>query len=571
MIKDIREINLPDYATLSQATVSLNDMGDKTISTQVKISGDIVPDFSYDWEVEFKGERYIHPLRQPQASKSNESISSNIDLTFYHKTIWELKRYYFVEMTSIESGTAIADKYIASLGLNLKDFCTAVQRVLDHYFNGDITIDLNPAWQYANEPSFVSISYSYIWDVIQQVYEVYGVRWTIEGKTIKVGYPTEEISHIFEYGFEGGLLRVERQVQDANIRNSLLGRGGEQNLPAYYFKEAPDGSLFASDPDAIPELTNIYFSELRGKTFRDYVKGWKAKHYNGTPMDEPTEAYTKGYTDDKFNPIEYVEDKESIAKYGLLQGALENNEGVYPSIQGAPNSEDVVVYVEPVTSDNIDESIDEAETITLDGVSRYNNLTLDNEGKAFRVELNSDIFDVPEDSYALVISNIVEYYVEVLGATMASYPVNANITEKVVDANTNNEVDKSSLPKGKYKVTTTFEGVIPHSGATEVGALARLVFKVATDLELRKIQDGSTNKWLPTFDIWVKNIWGTTRKNGESDESYAERVWRPILGDRQGDEAKVVFATGWLSGHEDYEFPVVNFAYDNTKSYNGAQ
>ena len=328
MIKQIQEINFPNYATLSQATITLNDMGDKTISTQVKIDGSIIPDFSYDWEVEFKGERYIHPLRQPQAGKSNDSISSKIDLVFQHKTIYELKRYYFVEMTSTMSGTAIADQYIASLGLNLDNFCVAFQRVLDHYFNGAITIDLNPNIEYTKGVQFMSISYSYIWDVLQKVYEVYGVRWTIEGNTIKVGYPSTIVSHTFQYGYEGGLLQVERQVQDANIRNSLLGRGGEQNLPAYYFKEAPEGSLFASDPDAIPELANIYFSNLRGKTFRDYVKGWKAKHYGGAPMSEPTEAYTKGYTDTKFSPIEYVEDKESIKKYGLLQGALDNNEDI---------------------------------------------------------------------------------------------------------------------------------------------------------------------------------------------------------------------------------------------------
>ena len=89
MIKQIQEINFPSYATLSSATVTLNDMGDRTISAQVKIDGNIVPDFSYDWEVEFKGERYIQPLRQPQASKGNESIYSLIDLTFYHKTIYD--------------------------------------------------------------------------------------------------------------------------------------------------------------------------------------------------------------------------------------------------------------------------------------------------------------------------------------------------------------------------------------------------------------------------------------------------------------------------------------------------
>ena len=141
---------------------------------------------------------------------------------------------------------------------------------------------LNPNRSFSSERKYVNISYSYIWDVLQQVYEIYGVRWRIKTDengvfNILVGYDAEDLTHIFEYGFEGGLMSVQRQVQSLEIRNRLLGRGGEKNLPAYYFKKAPDDSLFESDPDWIPELANIYFSNLRGKTFRDYVKGWKAK------------------------------------------------------------------------------------------------------------------------------------------------------------------------------------------------------------------------------------------------------------------------------------------------------
>ena len=87
MIKDIREINFPEYATLDQATATISDMGDRTISAQVKIDGSVVPDFSFDWEVEFKGERYIHPVREPQGLKDNTSRKSKIDMTFYHWAI----------------------------------------------------------------------------------------------------------------------------------------------------------------------------------------------------------------------------------------------------------------------------------------------------------------------------------------------------------------------------------------------------------------------------------------------------------------------------------------------------
>ena len=389
MIEAIKEINFPAYATLSQATVVLNDMGDRTITADVKIDGSVIPDFSYDWEVEFKGERYIQPLRKPHAIKDNKSLRSTISLTFYHWAIYQLKRDYFVELASTQAGTAFADKYIVPLTVNLGEFVVAFNNVLSYYFpDGDIYIDLNPEWAYNLERQHVDINNSYLWDILQKTHELFGVRWNIERDgdnkyAIRMGYPAGELTHVFEYGFEGGLLKIERQVQDANIRNKILGRGGSQNLPYLYFKDydkyplGGDGNQgMIPDPDAIPELANIYFSELRDSNFRSYVQGWKTNPHRqlveGDTLDEFNSeraesdyAYMRGATDEKFDPVEYVKDDASIAEYGELVGRLENNEDIYPSLQGmeveitSPDGHsfitraDEVVAVEEVTTDAI--------------------------------------------------------------------------------------------------------------------------------------------------------------------------------------------------------------------------
>lgn len=62
--------------------------------------------------------------------------------------------------------------------------------------------------------------HTHIWDVVQKIYDLFGVRWSIEGREIKIGYPTEEVAHTFEYGFKGGLLKVERHAQSVDIRNT---------------------------------------------------------------------------------------------------------------------------------------------------------------------------------------------------------------------------------------------------------------------------------------------------------------------------------------------------------------
>ena len=575
MIKQIKEINFPEYATLSQAKVSISDMGDMSISAQVKIDGDIKPDFSYDWEVEFKGERYIQPYRSPQGTKDTSSICSTVDLTFYHKAEWLMRSQMFIEMSSTESGTAIADKYEASLGLSLPDFVTAFNRVLSHFFGDAIVMLLNPKGTYSTERKFVSISYSYIWDVLQKIYEIYDVRWRIRTDPdtgvfqILVGYPAEDVSHIFEYGFDGGLMSVQRQVQSSDIRNRLLGRGGEKNLPAYYFKQAPEDSLFESDPDWIPELASIYFSELRGKTFRDYVKGWKAKHYGGEPMAEPTEAYTAGYTDGKFDPIEYVDDKDSIEKYGVIIGGLGNNDDIYPSIQGAEGGVDILVDAEQATDDYTDETAEnESQIINIEGDSKE----ASNVPKNTEVTLKVDDkirhrFTVPEGYVGFIQVGDVSFkayrsYKEhgdtvIEGITF----VQQSLVTRIFNADTDTEIPRdkfSNLGPGTYYWVQEI---------TLLNASKYTAYKVKVTFNGLKltIGKGEVEGWKPTFDIWVRNIWGTQKLASESDKDYADRVWLPILGDRLGNEAKVVFSSGWLSFSSDWEFTIVGYAYDTSK------
>ena len=597
MIPNIRELNFPSYATLSQATVSLHDMGECIISTQVKIDGDIKPDFSYNWEVEFKGEKYIHSLRTPQALKDNTSICSKIDLTFQHWVIYELKRHYFVELASINAGTVIPDKYIASLGLSVSDFVTAFQNVLDYYYKGAIKIQLNPDVEYSQDRAFMNISYSYIWDVLQEFYNVYGVRWYIKGNTIYVGYPVDNISHIFEYGYENGLISIERQVQDANIRNILLGRGGSTNLPQYYFKNAPEGSVYASDPDAIPELEYVFFSELRDKTFRDYVQGWKTNPNRNTKdgtiaierydaqRGEIDFAYKKGHEDEIFDPIEYVKDEASIAKYGELKGGLDNNEEIYPSIQdislngiGLVNE---VVAVEKVLSDNIDQAVGNGAVISTNpDITQTITLSPQKEGWLhidynFIVEeglTGTLLFDTK------LIANIRGKDIPV-GKKEPNNPwwleIREEVSVTIYNATTGKYYDNGlNLTPGFYLLAVYCK--VFNTNPDTSGDNARVNGPTNATLSINNIKLVQNNlsdkdeEWKPTFDIWIKNIWQTEKLSTETEQEYADRVWLPIFGD-EGRKAMVTFSSGWLSSSTNWEFMVVKggYAYDTSKNYNG--
>lgn len=591
MIPDIKELNFPQYATLSQADITQNEMGEFVISAQVLIDGNIKPDFSYDWEIEFNGERYIHPLRSPQALKDNTSVNSKIDLIFHHWLVYELKREYFVQLASIKAGVVIPDKYITPLGLNIYDFITAFQGVLDYYYKGAIKIELNPDAVYSQDKAFLNISYSYIWEVLQELYKVFGVRWYIKGNTIKVGYPAPEISHVFEYGYIKGLLSLERQVQDANIRNILLGRGGSTNLPKYYFKNAPENSKYASDPDAIPELENYYFTELRGKTFRDYIQGWKTNpnretHNGAIAIDTYDEvrgeidfAYKKGHEDEHFDPIEFVKDDVSIAKYGRLTGGLNNNEEIYPSIQnisldgiGLVNE---VVAVEPVLSDDVEQSVLDNSIFSNRNDIVYTHTIAFGEYVNVGYGKAREFFEVKEGFRGTVTWNeslkvIKDEWGSYVDATKdIDYEVE-DVKISIIHCETQQHYDNGvNLPEGSYYMTATcyIKNIYRGAGYNQNLYVTLTIFNIKLT---QGVFSDIGEEWKPTFDVWIKNIWQTEKLATETEQAYADRVWLPILG-TEGKEAAVTFSSGWLSSSSDWSFTVVKggYAYDTSKTIDG--
>lgn len=600
MIPAIKELHIPKYAMLSAATCVLQDMGEKTITTQVRVDGSIAPDFSRDWEVEFRGERYIMPLRTPQASKENTSLDSTIDLTFHHWAVWQLKRWMFFTLPPVETGTAVPDKYIASVSLTLPDFCDLLAGVLAYYYGDSITIELSEEAKAkaSKEPTNVEINHSFIWDVLIKLYELYAVRWQIvpagdiDRYIIKVGYGGEEVGHVFRYGFEGGLLKVERQVQNDEIRNMLLGRGGEKNLPYRYFKDVdPDNPSFKADPDWIPELANIYFSELRGATFRSYIQGWKARHYGGTVLKD--EAYAPwawelGHTDALFNPVEYVKDDASILRYGPLLGGLDSNEDIYPSIQRVDilndnpdiGRVDEVVDVEQVTSDDIQASVEsDAEQRNVKGGSA-NTKALEPLSRRV-VTITCGELTVPTGmAGTLDPGDITVKFNSPFDGKMVPILINKLAGDDPIEATRKGvyvykvdgdgkPISTSGIPAGRYYFKID----------VELYNRSKAPLNVTASCESPNLVLGGADgrKWGGTFDIWIKNIWQTKKgvaEDGsaiyESDTEYSNRVWGPILGDRLGNEAKVVFSDGALSVSEDYEFTIVAMpVYDKSRAIDG--
>lgn len=573
MIPQIREINFPEYATLHEATASFAVMGERTITTQVRIDGDIVPEFD-GWELEFKGERFVLPVKEPQAQKNNTTRNSLVDLTFYSWPIYQMKRFFFFETTTTATGTVMADKYQAPVNLNLSNFVALFNRVLDYYFHGKIIADLAEG-NYGTAVSAIQLNYSYIWDVLQDFYSIFNVRWTIaydeenDIYTIKIGYAPDVIEeHEFEYGFQGGLLHFERQLQDDNIKNILLGRGGEKNLPYRYFKKQdPNNPEWAADPDGIKELENIYFDRLRDQNFRNYIQGWKTNPNRLLDTGDVIEtydetrgardwAYKKGHEDELFDPVEYVKDQDSIEKYGERWGALDDNDDIFPTIQGiirpGMGRVDEVVAVSPIITDDVQESMEAAaEIVSIEGVMSQVG-TVPAYGYIVK-QIRGSNFTVPTGQVANIQNN--GWFVVNESSLSPYLSVNTDLSKvRIYDASTDQEVLSADqgLPAGTYYYVIDI--TVQNASAS---TLNNVTYGV-NGLEL-VISDASAESWKPTFDIWIKNIFESTQQADETDEDYALRVWQEILGDRLGNEAKVVFSDGFMSISEDYEFVIASY------------
>lgn len=573
MVKDIQELNFPNYATLSQADINIADMGEMSISAQLEIDGNIAPDFSYDWEIMFQGEKYIMPIHKPQGEKNNKSLNSVIDLTFRHWAIYAMEGKFFVEMTSEESDTAVADKYVVPLSLNFVNFVAALNRVLDYYFNGDIVADIYEGLHPSPDPVVLNISYTTIWDVLVSVFDNYAVRWQLKTENgicrIKFGFPTKEVSHVFEYGFEGGLMSVQRQVPSEDVKNILLGRGGEDNIPYRYFKNTdPQNPSFKADPDWVPELANVHFSELRDSVFRSYVQGWKARHYDGNVTEEEAYnpwAYRKGYTDERFKPVEYVKDDKSIEMYGERWGAS-NHDDIKPTIQNVVIDPlgriDEVVAVEEIPEEEDGEEEIKYTREPLYEFHMYTPMAIAPH-KQRSIRHFEQTITIPYGQKANVILGSTTYdavYSGPLGPDSNAKDVTLVTLKHFLVTKDKEEIPPAGVTEGTYEVWVEF--IIENTSDKDIYADVTVIDNY---LELSPVS-GYTE--YGTFNIWVKNLWSTEKGATETEREYSERVWKDILGDGK-DEAYIVFSDGLLGLSEDYNFKIVGYpAYDTSKTFN---
>ena len=259
--------------------------------------------------------------------------------------------------------------------------------------------------------------------------------------------------------------------------------------------------------------------------------------------------------------------EESIALYGKRQGKLDDNDDIFPTIQGVELSgigrvdEVVDVYV---TDEDSQEAVYDIVTNLSDMLLSVNE-AYDWVNKTFNSEYT---FTVPEGR----VGNLVYAWAEE-GLT----PRDTQATGYIDKVNSRLMRGDAPIPSGEYAAYNEISGIRP--GTYYLHAVMRIVKDAGyaaiqgkfgvSQLALHCTPPDEIS-YRQVFTIWVKNIWQTTQGANESDTEYAHRVWDSILGDKLGNAAAVRFSDGFMSTSEDYEFLIQKLPeVDRTKTRGG--
>lgn len=582
------------------------DMGESTITATVKF--DQVMQFHPDWYVLLNGEKYKLGITEPSGKRSTTRINVEYTLTF-HSSREDLKRYTFMDFVEYGSGNPQPSQHTFSL-----QACTLGQLV--NRFNINLQYYLGSLWTMElskdADPSVVadlSFDKASLWDVLTELYKDYGVRWTIRSNegymTILVGEDATELQTIFEYGKGNGLISVERTNPTERIVTRLRGKGSEKNLPANYFHAATSAFPIA-DPDTNSVLQGIFYNRLYPKCYRDYIRGYNS----GEEIVEETWAYHQGVTDKiagkPMNIVDFAK-SDNEALWGISYGAIEDNDEIYPTLQGATRDGvelDKVLAVSPIYVDAPDDgeaarqftqvngakgSFQGRDTSirvngrdggisTVLGISNAKSETADSETFTLETDINT-----VRAKFLVTPTKFADHYASAVGVTDPESPTlttvvemvanNWNFVEKLqlIDATTgdvvrtwngNNQdffdVVADDIPAGTYKFRSYIQWY-KTTGTTQ----DRLLYTIDWQLygcEYATYQNAISKKtFSETFDIWIGNVWNTSKQESESDEAYACRVWAPLVSK---EELTVMFSDGLLAG-EDYEFPIVGLVNDS--------
>lgn len=200
---------------------------------------------------EFNGEKYF--LKQtPTSSYSNEDARYKHDLELVSERIILNDVYFYdVVTTDVETDKPLSNSSKFTFSGNISEFVQRLnyslqyanlQTITDGVVSG-YNVVVDDAESLSTESKFMSFENQFFSNVLQEMYNVYEIPYYFVGKTIHVGFGTNQISEVFEYGINNALLSITKENANNKIVNRCTGVGSSENIPYYYPNLTEDGTF----------------------------------------------------------------------------------------------------------------------------------------------------------------------------------------------------------------------------------------------------------------------------------------------------------------------------------------
>ena len=224
-------------------TYDAQRMGDApTITASVKWENCLDNVWQDNVFAEFNGEKYF--LKQtPTSSYSNEEARYKHDLELVsERIILNDVFFYDVVATDVETDKPLSNSSKVTFFGNISEFVQRLNYSLQ-YAGLQYNVVIDDAESLSTESKSMSFENQFFSNVLQEMYNVYEIPYYFVGKTIHVGFGTNQITEVFEYGINNALLSITKENANNKIVNRCTGVGSSENIPYYYPNLTEDGTF----------------------------------------------------------------------------------------------------------------------------------------------------------------------------------------------------------------------------------------------------------------------------------------------------------------------------------------
>ena len=231
--------------------------------------------------IEFNGERF-YVDRIPSSTKDTSTHLYKHEITLTSRRQILDNTLFFDAVSDSDTDTSGGDAYRSNMtsftfGGTIEEFVARINSSLiycDLYDTATqsgykVVIDDGYATDEVQEISFED---KYITEVLQEIYNTYGLNYYWVGKVCHVGDIEYEAGDVISYGVHDALLSVDKQNSNNQLVDMATGYGSSDNIPYYYPNEDAYGT-------AIYETENCQKSDVFEVSLGT-VMGWNGDVYN---------------------------------------------------------------------------------------------------------------------------------------------------------------------------------------------------------------------------------------------------------------------------------------------------